>query len=319
MNNKKMIVSRIIDSISSVTEMNFQVRFTTMLKVICNEEYNLKFENVQPSNGDGKNDGWIPEKAIFFAMYSPNDNNISQINQINSKLQSDLDGLCNNVYNKGQWNKKISAFYLIVNTHDKDKPADKNLILDNTINQIKDKYNQDFIADIIIAKDIKSFLLKLDLSTLEKIADNLDIYTYTTNFNVPDVFDFVDEYVNYLIKQQVNLNREDYSRISIEKKIDINNLSEKKEYIFNLLNSSDKIDEYLKFINIEGYDISKYIKIKNYIIDKYNKLKDKYEGIALYDNILEQLYYEEMPTNYASILEAIVVNIFIKCDIFKKG
>lgn len=318
-NNKKMIVANILNCILSSTEMNFQIKFTTLIQVICKNKYGLKFEKIQPSNGDGKNDGWIPEKDIFFAMYSPNDSSIAQIKQINSKLSSDLDGLCDNLFNKGYWHGKISAFYLIVNTHDKDKPADKEMIIDKTIRKIKKKYQKEFLVEVVAAKDIKEFLLDLDISILEKIADNLDVYEYVTNFNIPDVFEFVDNYIGFLVNKKIEPTKEDYSRVKIEQKIDINNLSTKKKYILNLLEASDKIDKYLDFINLEGEDISKYIRIKNYIINKYKELETQYSGIELYDNLLDQLLYDKMPLNYASIIQAIVVNIFIKCDIFKKG
>lgn len=318
MNNKNVIVANILNCILSSTGMNFQSKFTTMIEVICKYKYGVKFEKIQPSNGDGKNDGWISKKNIFFAMYSPNDNNISQINQINSKLNSDLDGLCDNLFNKRYWNSELAAFYFIINTHDKDKPADKEMILDKTIKKIKQKYKKEFIVEIIIAKDIKDYLLNLELDILEKISDNLDIYTYVTNFNVPDVFEFVDNYVKFLINGKIDISKEDYSRIKIEQKIELNDLSTKKEYIINLLEASDKIDKYLEFINIEGEDITKYIRIKNYIINKYKELQISYSGIELYDNLLEQLIYDCMPSNYAIIIEAIVVNVFIKCDIFEK-
>lgn len=318
MNNKKMIVANILNCILSSTEMNFQIKFTTMVQVICKNKYGIIFEKVQPSNGDGKNDGWIPEKNIFFAMYSPNDSNVAQIKQINSKLFTDLDGLCNNLFNKGYWNEKLSAFYLIVNTHDKDKPADKEMLLDKTISQIKEKYHKDFCVEVVIAKDVREFLLDLDISILERIADNLDVYEYVTNFNVPDVFEFVDNYITFLVNEKIVDSKEDYSRIKIEHKIEFNKLSEKKQYILNLLEASDKIDKYLEFINSEGEDISKYIRIKNHIINKYRELEEQYDGIELYDNLLEQLLYDKMPYNYACIIQAIVVNTFIKCDIFKK-
>ena len=318
MHNKKMIVSNILNCILSSTEMNFQIKFTTMVQVVCKYKYGLRFEKIQPTNGDGKNDGWIPEKNIFLGMYSPNDSGISQIKQINSKLSSDLDGLCDNLYNKGYWNETLSEFYLIVNTHDKDKPADKELIIDKTIENIKRKYDKEFKAEVIIAKDIKAYLLELDLSLLEKIADNLDIYNYISDFNVSDVFEFVDNYIEFLINEKIDANQEDYSRIKIEQKIEFNKLSEKKEYILKLLDASDKIDKYLEFINSEGEDISKYIRIKNHIISKYKEIEKKCTGIELYDNLLEELIYDQMPNIYANIIQAIVVNVFIKCDIFKK-
>lgn len=318
MNSKKMIVANILNCILSSTEMNFQTKFTTMLEVIFKYKYGLKFEKIQPSNGDGKNDGWIPKENIFFAMYSPNDSNIAQIKQINNKLESDLDGLCDNLFNKGYWNGELKSFYLIVNTHDKDKPADKEMIIDKTIQKIKEKYKKDFVVELVMAKDIKDFLLDLDLKTLEKIMDNLDVYNYVTNFNIPDVFEFVDNYIIFLANEKIDSSQEDYSRIRIEQKIEFNDLSTKKEYILNLLEASDKIDKYLEFINSEGEDISKYIRIKNHIINKYKELQVNYKGIELYDNLLEQLLYEHMPIHYASIIQAIVVNIFIKCDIFEK-
>mgnify|MGYP003183143687 FL=1 len=318
MNNKKMIVANILNCILSSTEMNFQIKFTTLIEVICKYKYGLKFEKVHPSNGDGKNDGWIPEKNIFFAMYSPSDSKISQINQINLKLESDLNGLCDNLFNKKYWNGKLSAFYLIVNTHDKDKPADKEMILKKTISNVKEKYKKNFEVEIIMAKDIKDFLLNLEIDILEKISDNLDVYNYITNFNVPDVFEFVDNYIKFLINEKVDKVTEDYSRIKIERKIELNNLSTRKEYILGLLEASDKIDKYLDFVNSEGQDISKYLKIKNYVISEYKKLQIIYDGIELYDNLLNQLIFDNMPSNYAIIIQAIVVNIFIKCDIFEK-
>lgn len=318
MNNKKMIVANILNCILSSTEMNFQNKFTTLIEVICKNKYGVRFEKVQPSNGDGKNDGWIPEKNIFFALYSPNDSNISQIKQINEKLKSDLDGLCDNLFNKGYWNKELYAFYLIVNTHDKDKPADKEMILDETINMIKQKYKKNFIVNVVMAKDVKQYLLDLDLDILEKIQDNLDVYNYVTNFNIPDVFDFVDNYLSFVVNEKVDTPKEDYSRIKIEQKIELNELSTKKEYIVGLLEASDKIDRYLAYINSEGEDISKYIRIKNYVISKYKELQTQYKGIDLYDNLLEQLIFDNMPSIYANIIQAILVNTFIKCDIFEK-
>lgn len=97
----------------------------------------IGFWKVQPSNGDAKNDGWISGKNIYFASYSPNDANISQNNQIVKKLNDDLDGLCNQVYNNQRWGKEIQEFYLIVNTHDKDLPADPDRLKELKIKEIK--------------------------------------------------------------------------------------------------------------------------------------------------------------------------------------
>ena len=102
-------------------------------------------------------------------MYSPSDKNLSQIAQINTKLSSDLDGLCDHVYNKGHWGGCINEFYLIVNTHDKELPADPDRLNDKTIAEIKSKYNKDFVVKVMAAKSISSYLIDCDENLLEKL------------------------------------------------------------------------------------------------------------------------------------------------------
>lgn len=317
MYSKKIMISNIINAIISTTEMNFQQIFVSFLELICKHN-NIRFEKVQPSNGDSKNDGWIPEKKIYFGMYSPSDSKISQIKQINKKLHDDLDGLCNHVYLKGEWGNEINKFYLIVNTHDKDFPADPKRMIDHTIKEIKEKYNKEFIVEVIIAKDIKHFLLDADIDLIEKISNYLDVYSIEHEFSVPEVANFIDEYINYLATRKIEIPNTDYSRINVEDKIKLNNLNKKHDRILNLIDASDKIDKYLEFINSEGIDISNYEKLKNFIIQKYADLAKTYSGNLLYDKLLDELIYETMMDSRAIILEAIVVNIFIKCDIFQK-
>ena len=314
---KKIRISHIVNCITSTTGMNFQVVFITVLEIICKYK-NLKLERIQPTNGDAKNDGWIPSKNIYFAMHSPNDPKISQLNAINKKLSSDLDGLCEHVYENEEWGREISEFYLIVNTHDQDLPADPKRLMSTTISRVLNKYNKKFKAEVIPAKEIKHFLIDSDDELVEKIANYLDLYIEQPDFLVSDIINFVDEYVSYLTIQKIELSKTDYSRIDIEKKIDINGLGKKKERILELIDASDKIDKYLEFINSEGMDFSKYEKIKNYVIKKYLQLSNEYSGQCLYEKLLDELVCDIALDSKALILEAIVVNIFIKCDIFSK-
>lgn len=317
MYSKKIMIANIINAITSFTEMRFQQIFVNFLEVICKYK-GLTFEKVQPSNGDAKNDGWIPEKNIYFGMYSPNDSNISQINSINKKLNADLDGLCNHVYIKGHWGKEIKEFYLIVNTHDKDFPADPNRLINSTITQIKEKYQKNFKVEVVIAKDIKHFLIDADIELINRLSNHLDVYNIEQEFSIPEVIKFIDNYTTYLATSVVETHGTDYSRIKIEDKIKINELDERHDRILELIDASDKIDKYLEFVNSEGLDLSYYENLKNYIIEKYCQLSSNYSGIELYDKLLDDLIYDSMLDNRAIILEAIVINIFIKCDIFEK-
>lgn len=317
MYNKKLMILNIVNSIISTTEMNFQRNFTVFLDIVCSYK-NIKFEKVQPSNGDAKNDGWIPQKKIYFAMFSPSDSKISQIKEINEKLNSDLDGLCHHVYVNQKWGKDIKEFYFIVNTHDKDLPADPNRLLDNTIEEIKNKYNVNFKVEVLAAKEIKKYLVDCEYSLIENISNNLDIYTLYNEFSVLEIMDFIDDYIKVLATKKIDLKKTSYNRLLIEDKIELNNLGDRKKRILNLIDASDKIDKYLEFVNSEGMDFSKYEKVKNYIIQKYIELKDQYFNKDLYDKLIDDLIYDTMPDSQAIILEAIVVNIFIKCDIFRK-
>lgn len=317
MYSKKIMIANIINAITSFTEMRFQQTFVSFLEIVCKYK-GLTFEKVQPSNGDAKNDGWIPEKNIYFGMYSPSDSNISQINAINKKLNDDLDGLCDHVYIKGHWGKEINEFYLIVNTHDKDFPADPNRLINSTITQIKEKYQKDFKVEVIIAKDIKHFLIDADVELINRLSNYLDVYNIEKEFSIPEVINFIDDYTAYLATRVVETQGTDYSRIKVEDKIKINKLDERHDRILDLIDASDKIDKYLEFVNSEGLDLSNYENLKNYIIQKYCHLSSNYSGIELYDKLLDDLIYDSMLDNRAIILEAIVVNIFIKCDIFEK-
>lgn len=317
MYGKKLKIGNIMNAINSCTEMNFQKRITILLDIICDEK-GLKFEKVQPSNGDAKNDGWISEKNIYFASYSPNDANISQNNQIVSKLDKDLKGLCDQVYNKKRWGKEIKEFYLIVNTHDKDLPADPERLRELKIKEIKEIYDVKFKASIITTNEIKKYLLTEDDLIINKISDNLDIETIINDFSVIDVLNFIDDYCAYLSSTEIDKPNIDNLKITTIRKIEINQLTTIKDHILSLIVASDKIDQYVSYILREGMELDKYNKLKNYIINEYKKLESNYFGEELYGKLLDNLIYNSMLTSQVQILEAFVVNIFIRCDIFKK-
>ncbi len=317
MYGKKLKIGNIMNSINSCTEMNFQKRVVIVLDILC-ESKGLKFEKVEPSNGDAKNDGWILDKNIYFAMYSPNDANLSQNNQIVRKLNNDLDGLCDQVFNKKKWGKDIKEFYLIVNTHDKDLPADPERLKEKKIKEIKDKYNKDFTVKVITTNEIKKYLLEQDDEIIDKISNNLDIETITTNFSIPDIMEFMDDYFIYLSSTNIEQKDMDNIRINTLRKIEINQLTSIKDRILGLVLDSNKIEQYISFLLEDGINIEKYNKLKNYIIEEYIKLEDRYIGEELYCRLLDNLIYDNMSSSHIHILEAVVVNIFIRCDIFKK-
>ena len=226
--------------------------------------------------------------------------------------------MCNQVYNNQRWGKEIKEFYLIVNTHDKDLPADPDRLKELKIKEIKNKYNVEFKANVITTNQIKKYLLTEDDVIISKIADNLDIETIINDFSVIDVLDFIDDYCNYLSSTEVYKPNIDNLKITTIKKIEINQLTTIKEHILSLISASDKIDQYVSYILREGMDLDKYNKLKDYIINEYNLLEPMYSGEELYGKLMDKLIYNSMITSQVKILEAFVINIFIRCDIFKK-
>ncbi len=314
---KKLTVSNIISVIFNSTEMRFQEKMVILIYTICKYN-NIVFEAIQSSNGDAKNDGWIPSKKIFFAMYSPSDRVLSQLKQINKKLESDLDGLCDHVYNKGNWGGEIKKFFLIVNTHDKELPADPNGERNQIIADIKKKYDKDFEAKVITSREIIDYLLECDENLLDKLKTSLDVYNVEYSISISEIHDFMEEYVSYLANQDFNKTiSTDFNRIDIEDKINLNDLQ--NIGIENKLNSAEKVEKFLKTMNVEGWDNNNWLKTKNYIINKCNELCKLYNGESLYNRLLDELLCDKKLIGSKSvILEAIVINIFIKCDIFSK-
>lgn len=153
---------------------------------------------------------------------------------------------------------------------------------------------------------------------ISKIADNLDIETIINDFSVIDVLDFIDDYCNYLSSTEVYKPNIDNLKITTIKKIEINQLTNIKEHILSLISASDKIDQYVSYILREGMDLDKYNKLKDYIINEYKLLEPMYSGEELYGKLMDKLIYNSMLTSQVKILEAFVINIFIRCDIFKK-
>lgn len=317
MSNKKFKIANIMNSIKACTGMNFQKRVTTILEILC-EEKGATFEKVEPMNGDGKNDGWIKDRNIYFAMFSPSDAVVSQNNQIVNKLKKDLNGLCELVFEKGCWGKDIKEFYLIVNTHDKDLPADPTRLREKESEKIKRKFDRHFKVEVISQNEIKKYLLSQTDELIDKVSDNLDIETIIGDFSVADILNFVDEYTKYLACCRISTMETDYLKIPTEKKIEINQLNNKKAHILSLIDASDKIEQYVTFTLSEGGDLEKYNSLKNYIIGKYKELSVLYSGEMLYDKLLNELVYDSMLDSHIYILEAFIVNIFVRCDIFEK-
>lgn len=181
------------------------------------------------------------------------------------------------------------------------------------------KYSKNFDVEILAAKNIIGYLMNCDEILLEKLKNILDVYNVEHNISVSEIHDFIDEYVEYLAIRNQESKGTDFNRIEVDKKIKLNNLQNLKESIINKIDAADKIGKYLNIIDSEGWNNSNWLETKSYIISKYNELSSTYNGEDLYNKLLDELLCNEKIIGSKSIiLEAIVINIFIKCDIFAK-
>jgi len=320
MYEKSTNITYIVNTICSKTGMSFQDTFIEFLDIVC-EYKGLCLDRVQPTNGDFGNDGWIPEKNIFFALSSPNDKKISQISEINKKLFNDLDDLCDNVFIKNKWDGKISKIYFIVNTHDQNMPADSDRLLNKTKEIIYKKYDKNFEIHILVAKDIKKWLLDQDKELIDKIANNFSITAYQDeDYSIPNIMNFISEYVKYIATDSVEVQGTNLHKIKTLEKIKINKLERIESRIEQLVLASQKVDKYLEYINSNGMSLDDYNKIKAYIIGKYIEFasSEKYSSTELYFKLMDSLVCNATNNANITILEAVVVGIFIRCDIFRK-
>lgn len=182
------------------------------------------------------------------------------------------------------------------------------------IKKVKEKYDKNMEIKIISQKNIRKFLLCQDIEFIEQIYNLHRLNVLNEDFEISDVITFVNEYTTFLATKSIPIPDTSFYRIKVKDKIKLNQLDNMKDYILNLLLASEKIDKYLDFINSEGGDISKYDAVKNFIID----ISKKYTGILLYNKLLERIMPGGNFDCQRKIMEAIVVNILIKCGIFEK-
>jgi S-adenosylmethionine hydrolase len=110
-----------------------------------------------------------------------------------------------------------------------------------------------------------------------------------------------------------------YERISSLNKISINNLECKREEMENIISKLDVVEKAVNNINQDILCENKFDRVKNFVIHKYNELSNEYQGVELYDTLVEEtLTYTNSKALAKIPMKFLIVYIFDKCDIFKK-
>jgi hypothetical protein len=179
MNNQEKGLYRLIykNRILTSNGKSFEDLFTNIMSYVDSD-----FEQIKAwgNLGDGKNDGFIPSKGIYYQVFSPEDIRKSYPTLI-AKLNADLKGLFL------EWNP-INEFYFVVN--DKflgvEKESKKELI------RLKEEYSLKH-CDFITSSDLERILFELDDDIIYAILNFLPnieafqsvIKNHTTNISKP--------------------------------------------------------------------------------------------------------------------------------------
>jgi len=315
-------IESILLFIKGITGINYQLQIKEILKVYY--QYNKKtFEMPDYYGGDQKNDGWVVEDAIFYQVFAPTRLKESLKKEIQEKFKNDLDGLLNIICNEGKWKGKIEEFIFIVNTFDGNLPHDSESYFEYTVNDLKLKFGLDFKYRLVNSDYIRDLLSEIkDIEIFKRISSTLHIKNLI-DFNAITetiIINLIEEISGNLnIKLMGGTVSEMYERISSLNKISINNLEDRREEIENIISKLDVVEKAVNNINQDILCENKFDRVKNFVIDKYNHLADKYQGVQLYDSLLDEtLTYTNSKVLVQMPMKFLIVYIFDKCDIFEK-
>lgn len=315
-------IESIMIFIKGQTGINFQLQIGEILKKYY-KTLGKTYEMPDYYGGDQKNDGWVVEDAIFYQIYAPTRLKTSLRNEMQNKFEEDLTGLLKIVYDEKKWNGTVKEFIFIVNTLDGNLPHDSVRFFPTTVDNFKKKYKIDFKYSVTNSDYIRNILEQIhDIDVLKNISSTLHIKGMIDNNAITETI-----ITNLIIGISGNLSEkfmgvksnESYDRISSVKKIEINDLGDKKEEIENIISKLDVVEKAVYNINQDILCENKFERVKEFVVKKYSKLSNTYHGVELYEKIIsETLAYSNNKWNLDMPMRFLIVFIFDKCDIFEK-
>jgi len=316
-------IESIILFLKGITGINYQLQIKEVLSAYYKYIGKL-YEMPDFYGGDQKNDGCVIKDGIFYQIYAPTRLKDSLKKEIQDKFTADLNGLLKIIYEEKKWAGKLNEFIFIVNTFDNNLPHDSERYFETKVKEFKDIYSIDFNFKIVNTDYIRDILILIqDIEVLKQISATLHIKSMI-DFNA-----ITEQIITELIigisgnlnnKLMNNLTEKSYNRISSIKKIDINDLSEKKEEIENIISKLDVVEIAVNTINQDVLCENKFERVKEFIIEKYVELSAKLHGVNLYESLINDvLSYSHDKWNLEIPIRFLVVYIFDKCDIFEKS
>ncbi|MGX7014112.1 hypothetical protein [Vagococcus silagei] len=307
--------------LQGLTKLNFQVHLGRVL-----EEFyvykGLTYEMPSPNGGDDKNDGWVEEEKLFYQIYAPSQLRESLPKDMKNKFSEDLEELLNKL-KTGKWNGDIKQFIFLVNTFDDNLPKDSERFYDTKVEELKKKTGFEFTYKVSNLSFVKRLLWEIDdLNVFEIIKSSLNITMGNpiASMSNQTMYHFLTQLGNQIMSSTIMASTgTGYSRISTQRKIDINDLGDMREELNFIIEKLYVIEEAVAAMNKSTDTSELFENIVKFVISAYNILSRDLEGIELFDALCKEISKHcdqelivDIPTKY------LIVYVFDHCDIFKK-
>lgn len=316
-------IESIVLFLKGVTGINYQLQIKEVLSTYY-KYIGKSYEMPDYYGGDQKNDGCVIEDGIFYQIYAPTRLKDSLKKEMQDKFTADLSGLLKIIYVEKKWAGKLNDFIFIVNTFDNNLPHDSERFFETKVKEFKDKYsidfdfkvvNTDYIRDILTG--IQNIEVLKQISATLRIKSMIDYNAITEQIITELIIGISGNLNNKLMNDKAD---KSYNRISSIEKIDINDLSEKKDEIENIISKLDVVENAVNTINQDILCENKFERVKKFIIEKYIELSDSLHGVELYEALINDvLSYSHDKWNLEMPMRFLVVYVFDKCDIFEKS
>jgi len=315
-------IESIVLFLNGITGIDYQLQLRTILKNYY-DYFGKVYEMPDFYGGDRKNDGWVKDDKVFYQIFAPTRLKESLKKEIQKKFREDLEGLLKIIYEEKKWKGEIKKYIFIVNTFDNNLPPDDEDFFENTVVELKKKYNIDFNYRVCNSEYVREILEEIDdIKVLEKISATLRIRNLIDEDAITEtmIIDLIEEISGNLNELALKNNfQSTYERVSSLKKIQINKIDEKREQIEKIISKLDVVEKAVNTINQDILCEDKFERVKQFIVNKYSELAANLNGVELYDKLIEETLSYTRNKNFVRIpMEFLIVYIFDKCDIFEK-
>jgi hypothetical protein len=307
--NEKYIAGILFENkLSKANGQAFEDLFTQVMGLLYDDFRKVK---AYGSDGDRKNDGFIPTTNTYFQCYAPEDIQKSKANLI-TKLNTDFKGLVNHWEGEGF---KVETFYFAVN--DKDQGLSPSSY--SELEKLKISHPEVKI-DFLLIPQLKSLFNKLNKLYVMQVVGLIP----TDAIGDLD-FWALGEVITHILKNQVpidfNENYED--RKEFEDKIKLNGLTKRVSGILNTASHQEKAIESFILENEKNSVQAIRDRFVNYYNDSKLHHKNNVENYAdkrfffISNAALPDIQNENNSKKIQDAIFILMAYFFEACDIFE--